>query len=112
MPTMSIIQAFGVILTPRTPSKCAFRSLPETIVLGYPDYPDIRDIWLPIMCYPYLPDGKTSTIRLTPDSVFTTGYTPYPRGVDLLVAARPSRVVACLGSKLLSHAFAPRSGTM
>jgi hypothetical protein len=49
MPTVAIIQAFGVILAPWTPSKYAFRSLPETIELGYPDFPDIRDIRLPIM---------------------------------------------------------------
>jgi hypothetical protein len=45
MPTVAIIQAFGVILA----SKYAFRSRPETIELGYPDYPGIRDIRLPIM---------------------------------------------------------------
>ena len=49
MPTAAIIQVFGVILAPGTTSKYAFRSLPETIELGYPDYPDIRDIRLPIM---------------------------------------------------------------
>jgi hypothetical protein len=32
MPTVAIIQAFGVILAPWTPSKYAFRSLPETIL--------------------------------------------------------------------------------
>jgi hypothetical protein len=47
MPTVAIIQAFGVIFGSLwTPSKYAFRSLPETIELGYPD---IRDIRLPIM---------------------------------------------------------------
>ena len=60
MPTVAIIQAFAVILAPWTHSKYAFRSLPETIELGYIQIIRISEIFGCPLCdiRIYLCDGK------------------------------------------------------